>query len=113
MRSRWSLFRIAWRHPSSAPGSNASNDPLQASTPTPPAIVAVVGDSAVVARSLGKFSDTRHGGQADCNIISTTSKDEGADTPNDLQEVSVPDSDEVFDKDGRSLAPKKKPRKKL
>ena len=92
-------------HPSSAPGSNASNDPLQASTPPPLAVVAHVGDSVVVAGSPAESSNTRHGGQADCIIISSTSEDGGAETTNNLQEVSVPDSNEDFDEDGESLAP--------
>ena len=94
-------------HPSSAPGSDASNDLLRASTPPPPAVVVLVGDSAVVAGSPAESSNARHGGQADYIIICSTLKDGGAETTNDLQEVSIPNSNENFDEDGESLAPKK------
>jgi hypothetical protein len=100
-------------HPSSAPGSDASNDPLRASAPPPPAVVAPVGDYAAVAGSPPESSDTRHGGQADCIIISSTSEDGGAKTTNDLQEVSVPVSGEDFDEDGETLAPKKNQEKTM
>lgn len=58
-------------------------------------------------------SDARHEGPACFIVISSTSEDGGANTTNDLQEVSVPDSDEDYDEYVESLAPKKKQRKKL
>jgi hypothetical protein len=70
-----------------------------------------MGDSDFVAASPVESSDARHGGLPNCIIISNTSEDGGADTTCNLQEVSVPNSDEDFDEDGESLNPKKKPRK--
>jgi hypothetical protein len=74
-------------------------------------VEAPVGNSAAVAGSPTLESDDRHNGNAYCIIISSTSEDGGAETTNNLQEVSVPDSDEDYDEDVESLAPKKKPRK--
>ena len=73
-----------------------------------------MGDSADVAGSPASESDALHegyGGHADCIVISNTSEEGGAKTTNNLQEVSVPDSDNDYDEDLDSIAPKKKPRK--
>ena len=96
-------------HPHPHSGSDASNDMMQASVVPPPAAPMCVSDA--IAASPAESSDARHGGVATCIIISSTSEDGGAETPTDLQEVSVPDTDEDFDEDGESVNPKKKPRK--
>ena len=99
---------------SSALGSDGSNDsaPPQTAPIVPKLVVkAPVGDFAAVARSPASESDARHEGYVECITLSSTSEDGGAETTNNLQEVSVPDSDEGYDEDIESLAPKKKPRK--
>jgi hypothetical protein len=104
--------------PSSACGSGGSNGsaPGQTAPAAIPGVETPVGDSAAVAGSLASESDARHEGyrrHANCIIISSTSEDGGAETTNDLQEVSVPNSDDTYDEDFDSIAPKKKPKKKL
>ena len=74
-----------------------------------PAEEAPVGESA--AGSAVSESDARHEGRVECIVISSTSEDGGEETTNDLQEVSVPDSDDEYDEDIESLATKKKPKK--
>ena len=99
--------------PSSAIGSDGSKEPAPGQT-TPvvakPVVEAHVGDSAVVAGSPTSESDARHEGYVDYIIISSTSEDGGAETTNDLQEASVPDSHEDYDEDVDNLALTKKPR---
>ena len=92
-----------------APGFDASNE--LASVFTPHVVAKAVGDFAVVGGSPASSSDARHAQQTDYIIIGSTSEDGGAETTNDLQEVSVPNFDEDYDEDGESLAPKKKLRK--
>ena len=105
----------------SAAGSDASNDlmrasavgDLRASTPPPPAVAPA---EDVVASNPARSSDARHGGLPSIIVISTTSEDGedgGAETPTDLQEVSLPDTDEDFDEDGESLNPKKNAKKTM
>ena len=100
-------------HPISAIGSDGSNDTVPASAAPPQPAVAPVGNSDAVAASPAESSDARHGGVPSCIIISSSSDDGGAETPTDLQEVSLPDTDEDFDEDGESLNPKKKPKKTM
>ena len=83
--------------PSSALGLDANNEP--ASAFTPPVVAKTVGDSAAVAGSPTLSSNARHEGHADCIVMSSTSKDGGAKTANDLEEVSVPNSNEDYDVD--------------
>ena len=107
--------------PSFPVGSHGSNGsaPAQTEPGVPaPALDAAVGDStAGAAASPTSEFDARHEGRhrhADCIIISSTSEDGGAETTNDLdelEEVSVSDSDGDFDEDIDSIAPKKKPKK--
>jgi hypothetical protein len=92
-------------------GSNAS-----APNQTTPAaafagLEAPVVDSATDAVSPASESDARHGGRADCIVISSTLEDGGAETTNDLQEVSVPNSDDDYNENIESLPSKKKPKK--
>jgi hypothetical protein len=75
----------------------------------PPA--APMGDSE--GGSPGESSDARNGEVAANCIIISTSEDGGAETPTDLQEVSVPDTSDEFDEDEESVNPKKKQKKKL
>ena len=86
-------------HPISKPGSDGSNDLMRPSVVPPPASPMGDSDSGSPAESF----DACHGGVVNCIIISNTSEDGGAETPTDLQEVSVPDTDEDFDEDGESL----------
>jgi hypothetical protein len=90
------------------PISVYSDDLMRASAASPPAPMEHLD---AVAASLGESSDARHGGPANCIIVSSTSEDGGAETPTDLQEVSVLGSDESFDEDGEGGNPKKKPKK--
>ena len=70
-----------------------------------------MGDSAIVTWTLASSLDARNEGHVGFIAISSTLEDEGAQTTNDLQEVSVPDSDEESDEGVQSVAPKKKQRK--
>ena len=107
--------------PSFASSSHGSDGSASAHTEhgvPAPAVDAPVGDSAAgAAASPTSESDAHQEGRhrhADCIVISSTSEDGGAETTNDLdelEEVSVPDSDGDFDEDIDSIAPKKKPRK--
>lgn len=55
--------------------------------------------------------DARHGGHVCFIVISSTSKDGGAETTSDLQEVNAPDYDEKSNEGVQGVAPKKKQRK--
>ena len=89
-------------------GSDVSNESTSAFTP--PIVAKALGDSATIARTPASSSDARHGGHACFIVISSALEDGGAETTNDLQEVSVPDSDENSDECVESVAPKKKQR---
>ena len=88
--------------PNFAMGFDASNETT--STFTPPLVAKPLGDSATV---VGTSLDACHGGHAGFIVISSTSEDGGAQTTNDLEEVSVPDFDEESNEGVESLAPKK------
>jgi hypothetical protein len=94
---------------SSAPGQTAI---LAVEVPAAiPAVELPLGDSAAVAGSPASESDARHEGcgwRADCIVISST-EDGGAETTNDLEEVSLSDDDDEENLDTQT--PKKKPRK--
>jgi hypothetical protein len=96
-------------HSIAAVGSNGSNDLTRTMAVPPPA--APMGDSQ--AASPAESSDARNGGVAANFIVISTSEDGGAETPTDLQEVSVPDTSDEFDEDEESVNPKKKQKKKL
>ncbi len=84
------------------PISVDSDDLVGASAAPPPAPMEHLD---AVAASLGESSNARHGGPANCIIVSSTSEDGGAETPTDLQEVSILGSDESFDEDGEGGNP--------
>ena len=74
----------------------------------PHVIAKPLGDSVAVAGTMASSSDACHGRHACLIVISSTSKDGGAETTNDLQGVSVPNSYDDYDEDVESLTPKKK-----